>query len=202
LNGCVRLFYDKKGEEIMTAATATSFKTKQRPWWLLLVQGIAAVIIGAILLWSPAKTKVETYTLLVWFLGVYWVVAGILDLVHMFTDHTAWGWKLFTGIVSILAGGWILMYPVAAALTLPRIFVLVLGIWGLMYGVILLIMAFQGGGWGAGILGVLGIIFGLILVFNYSTPGAGLSMLWTAAVFAVIGGIVMIVQAFRQRRAT
>jgi uncharacterized membrane protein HdeD (DUF308 family) len=186
----------------MTASTATSMETKQRPWWLLLIMGIAAFVIGAILLWSPAKTKVETYQLLVWFLGVYWVIAGIMDLVSMFTDHTAWGWKLFIGIVSILAGGWILMYPVAAGLALPRIFVLVLGIWGLMYGIILLIMAFRGGGWGAGILGALGIIFGLILMANYTAFGAGLSMLWTAAVFGVIGGVVLIFQAFRQRRAT
>ena len=78
---------------------------------------------------------------------------------------------------------------------------LVMGIWGLMYGTILLIMAFRGGGWGAGILGALGIIFGIVLIVNYSAPGMGLAMLWTAAVFGVIGGIALIVQAFRQRKA-
>src|SRR4030095_17164275 len=103
---------------------------------------------------------------------------------------------------SILAVSYVLMYPIAAAVALPKIFVLVLGIWGLMYGIILLIMAFQGGGWGAGILGVLGIIFGIALMANYYVAGMGLSMLWTAAVFAFFGGIVMIVQAFRQRSAT
>ena len=82
-----------------------------------------------------------------------------------------------------------------------NLFVLVLGIWGLMYGIILLIMAFQGGGWGAGILGVLGIIFGIALMANYYAFGMGLAMLWTAAVFAFVGGIVMIFQAFRQRSA-
>jgi hypothetical protein len=34
---------------------------------------------------------------------------------------------------------------------------------------------------------------------NYYVVGMGLSMLWTAAVFAFFGGIVMIVQSFRQR---
>jgi uncharacterized membrane protein HdeD (DUF308 family) len=60
-------------------------------------------------------------------------------------------------------------------------------------------MAFQGGGWGAGILGVLGIIFGIALMANYYVAGMGLAMLWTAALFAFFGGIVMIFQAFRQR---
>jgi uncharacterized membrane protein HdeD (DUF308 family) len=144
---------------------------------------------------------VETYQLLVFFLGLYWVIAGILDIVHMFQDHSAWGWKLFIGIVSIIAGGYILMYPVAAGLVLPRIFVLVLGIWGLVYGIILLILAFRGGGWGAGILGVLGILFGLLLMANYMVPGMGLGLLWTAAVFGLVGGVILIVQAFRQRSA-
>jgi uncharacterized membrane protein HdeD (DUF308 family) len=93
------------------------------------------------------------------------------------------------------------MYPLASALVLPKIFVLVLGIWGLMEGTVMLIMAFKGGGWAAGILGVLGIILGLVLIFNYSSPGMGLSMIWAAAVMGVIGGIALIVQAFRQRSA-
>jgi uncharacterized membrane protein HdeD (DUF308 family) len=77
--------------------------------------------------------------------------------------------------------------------------VLVLGIWGLMYGVILLVMAFKGGGWGAGILGALGIIFGLILMASYGQLGTGLAMIWATAIFAFIGGILQIIQAFRQR---
>jgi len=48
----------------------------------------------------------------------------------MFVDHTAWGWKLFIGLVSIIAGGYILAYPIASALALRWIFVMVLGIWG------------------------------------------------------------------------
>lgn len=182
-----------------TMTAATQVETRQRPWWLTLIAGILAVIVGAVLLWAPAKTRVETYQLLIAILGVWWLVQGIFDIISIFIDHSMWGWKLFIGIISIAAGAYILMYPVASALALPRIFVLVLGIWGLMYGIILLIMAFRGGGWGAGILGVLGIIFGIALMVNYMSPGMGLAMLWTAAVFGVIGGIALIVQAFRQR---
>ncbi len=147
--------------------TAIQTETKQRPWWSTLIIGILALVVGSVMLWAPAKTKVDTYMILVALLGVYWLVEGIMAIVSMFVDHSMWGWKLFIGIISIMAGGSILMYPVAAGVTLPRIFVLVLGIWGVMYGIILLVMAFKGGGWGAGILGVLGIIFGIILMANY-----------------------------------
>ena len=179
--------------------TATTMETQQRPWWTLLVAGIIAVIVGAVLLWAPAKTKVDTWLLLTAMLGVYFLVVGILDLVSMFQDHTAWGWKLFMGVVSILAGLIVLMYPAAAAVALPKIFTLMLGIWGLIYGVILLIMAFQGGGWGAGVLGVLSIILGVALIANWTSPGMGLAFIWAAAVCMLIGGVILIVRSFQQR---
>jgi uncharacterized membrane protein HdeD (DUF308 family) len=176
-------------------------ESRQRPWWLTLISGISALIVGSILLWAPQQIKVETYLFLVVILGVYWIVEGIFNIIEIFVDRSMWGWKLFIGIVSILAGAAILAYPVAAAVQLPQIFALVLGIWGMMYGIILLIMAFQGGGWGAGIMGALGIIFGIALMANYYVIGMGLSMLWSAAVFGVIGGIALIFMAFRQKSA-
>ena len=179
--------------------TATAMETKQRPWWLLLLGGILAVIVGAIMLFGGLQARAETWVLLVQILGIWWLISGIFDLVYMFIDHTAWGWKLFIGIVSILAGIYILQYPLASAIALPKILALVLGIWGLIYGVVLLIMAFKGGGWGAGILGALGIIFGIILIANWANLGTGIAMVWAIAIFAFIGGFLQIIQAFRQR---
>ena len=184
-----------------TAASAAQVQTKQRPWWLTLISGILAVVVGATLLWGGLAAKVQTYMLIVTIIGIWWMVQGIFDIVAIFVDRSMWGWKLFIGIISIFAGYYVLAYPIVSAVALPKIFVLVMGIWGLMYGIILLIMAFQGGGWGAGILGVLGIIFGIALMGNYASPGMGLAMLWTAAVFAFFGGFVMIFRAFQQRSA-
>lgn len=182
-------------------ANATSMETKPRPWWMMLIEGIVLAGIGAILLFSPAQRQVNTWLFLVTVLGVWWIIRGVLDLVAMFMDPTAWGWKLFMGIISIVAGGYIVMNIGAAAILLPQIFVLVLGIWGLIQGIVMLIMAFRGGGWGAGILGVLAIIFGLILIGAYGDFGVGIAFVWSAAVLALIGGIVMIIQSFRTRNA-
>ena len=184
-----------------TTSSAVAVPARQRPWWLTLTIGIAAVVVGAVMLWGTLETRVQTYVFLVKGLGLYWLIWGILEIVYMFLDHTAWGWKLFMGVVSIIAGGSILMYPVAAAIALPQVFLLVLGVWALMEGVILLVMAFKGGGWGAGLLGVISIVLGLIMIGNYGAPGAGLAMLWAGAIWAFIGGFALIFQAFRQRSA-
>jgi uncharacterized membrane protein HdeD (DUF308 family) len=177
-------------------------ETPRHPWWLTLIQGIAAFILGGILLWAPAKDKTDTWVMLVALLGVYWLVLGIVDIVRIFQDSTGWGWKLFTGILSILAGGYILAYPIASAAVLPQIFVLVLGLWGLVYGGMYIFLGFRGAGWGAIILGALTAFFGLVLIANYGEPGWGLSMVWTAAVAGLVGGVVLMVRAFQERSAS
>jgi uncharacterized membrane protein HdeD (DUF308 family) len=178
-------------------ASATDFETKQSPWWLVLMGGILSIVIGVLLLTLPAKT-VLALTLA---LGIYWIIQGIFTLVGMFIDHSAWGWKLFIGILSILAGMAILRYPIASAVTIPAIFILILGIQGLIYGIVMLIMAFKGGGWGAGILGALSIVFGLILMSNWASLMSVVTLVWVAAFFALFMGIIQIFQAFRQKAA-
>jgi uncharacterized membrane protein HdeD (DUF308 family) len=184
-----------------TASTAMNMQTAQRPWWLMLIEGIALAVVGAILLWANFPQRVEAYLFLVTVLGIWWVVRGTMDIIGIFSDSSAWGWKLLMGVISLLAGLWILMYPVVSATVLPRIAVLVLGIWGFIAGIVLLLMAFRGGGWGTGILGVVEAVIGLILIMNYARPGSGLSFLWAAAICALIGGIVLIVRAFQARAA-
>ena len=46
--------------------TATTMETKQRPWWAMLAGGVIAVIVGAVMLWAPAKTAASAWLLLTW----------------------------------------------------------------------------------------------------------------------------------------
>lgn len=175
---------------------AVKLETRQAPWWLLLLGGILSIIIGLLLLSNPVKTTV----VLVWALGLYWVIQGIFTLIGMFLDHSAWGWKLFVGILSILAGALVMRHPIASSAAVPAVLILFLGIQGLIVGIVMLVMAFKGGGWGMGILGVLSIIFGIILILNWTALAAVAAFIWAAAILAIASGIVQIVQAFRQRQ--
>ena len=184
--------------------TTTAVKTQaqpQRPWWLTLVMGIAAVVVGGILLFGSLTAQARTYLLLVQLLGIWWLVDGITNIVHMFVDHRGWGWKLFSGIIGIVAGGWILVYPVYAAVALPRVFVLIIGIWGLFHGIETLFAGFRTRAWGAVIVGLITLVFGLILIANYDEAGWGLSLIWVAAAFGFVGGFFAIFRAFQERNA-
>ena len=173
----------------------------QRPWWMTLIGGILAIVVGSLLLWGNLVTQVKVYFLLVEVLGVWWLVDGIFDIVHMFTDHRQWGYKLFMGLISIIAGAYVLMYPVLVGLELPSLLVLILGIWGVIKGAVLFFMAFKGGGGAYAIVGIFAFFFGLILIAAYTIPGVAVVAVWFAAIGALIGGFFLIYRAIQQRKA-
>ncbi len=174
-------------------------------WWFPLVQGILSIVVGLLFLMRPVATSKTAVAVL----GLYWLILGILDLIGLFRDRTAWGWKLFTGIIGILAGGFIVSNFFGSDVTsLDRLlvtgtvataFAWVIGFLGVFYGIIMLIQAFRGAGWGAGILGVLTIIFGIIILANPVVTALGLPLV--IGIWLIVGGIFLMVAAFRLRSA-
>ena len=168
-----------------------AFEKAPIPWWLLLVEGIVAIIVGVLLLMNPAKMSV----LLVQVLAIYWLIKGIVAIISIFVDSTAWGWKLFVGIVGIIAGYVLIEYPITGTATVATAFIVVLGIQGIIIGIVELIQAFQGGGWGIGILGALSVIIGIWLLANAWAAAAVLP--WVLGILAIIGGIFAVIMAFK-----
>lgn len=175
-----------------TAGSATGPEVAV-PWWLVLLEGIFAVIIGILLLTQPGMTT----AILIQVLGIYWFIAGILSIVGIFIDSSAWGWKLIVGILGIIAGLLIIRHPLWSTLLVPTTIVIILGIEGIIIGGVNIVRAFRGAGWGVGILGVLSIIFGIILVANPAL--AALSLPFVLGIFGIVGGILAVIMAFRMR---
>jgi uncharacterized membrane protein HdeD (DUF308 family) len=165
------------------------------PWWLVLLQGVAALLIGLLLVTNPAVTVLT----LVVFLGVYWLIGGVLDLVSIFVDHAGWGWRLFTGVLGVLAGLLIVRNPLWAGIAVPTTLVYLLAIIGVIVGGAGLVRAFTGAGWGAGLVGILSIVLGIFLLMR---PLVSLEFLvYLIGFWAIVGGIATIVGAFLLRRA-
>jgi uncharacterized membrane protein HdeD (DUF308 family) len=167
------------------------------PWWLVLLEGIAAVIIGILLLTSPGIPLFA----LVQITGFFWLIGGIFRIVSIFVDSSSWGWKLLGGIIGILAGLVVLQHPVWSTLLLPAVYVIILGIQGIVLGGASLVMAFRGGGWGTGVLGVLSIILGVVLLLNPLFIGIAV-LPFVLGAFALVGGILAVVAAFMMRRGS
>lgn len=168
-------------------------RVKLPPWWLVLLEGILLIILGIFFFASPYRALVTA----VWALGLYWLVRGILDLVSLIWDRSMWGWKIFAGILGIVAGWILLQQPLAGALVLSTTLVWLLAFIGLFIGISSLIRGFQGAGWGTIILGIVEIVLSIILFTN--AAGAAAWMPWVLGGLAIFGGILAIIGSFTLR---
>ena len=175
----------------MTVYTSKVEYGRQRrvPWWVVLLTGIAALILGFLLLTEPGMTTLA----LVQFLGVYWFVAGIFSIVEIFLNSHNWGWKLVLGIIGILAGITILRHPVTSAIFIPSLIVIFVAIEGIIFGFVSVVRAFSEHSWGMGILGALSVVFGFLILF--SPQVATLALPVVIGILAIVGGIVAIVNS-------
>ncbi|MEZ4515694.1 MAG: DUF4332 domain-containing protein [Chloroflexota bacterium] len=168
-------------------------KMRTVPWWLILIQGIALIILGILFLTNPGSTALAVVTVL----GIYWLISGILGIIGIFLNSHNWFWKLLMGILGIVAGVLILQHPVTSTLVVGSALVLWLGLLGIMIGIVEIIRGITGEGWGELILGVVSIILGIILLANFW--GVTLSLPWTLGILSLIGGAVAIWHAFKAR---
>lgn len=188
-----------KGENKMAAIENKSLKqVASGIWWLVLLRGIAAVLLGILLFTNTAATL----TVVIIFLGIYWVVDGVFTLMTSFVgknEHSNWGWGIFVGIISILAGLAVLSQPVLTAMFTASFIVSLVGIMIIISGVSSIVTGFRlrktSGEWTMIFGGVLTLILGLLLVMN--PLFSALVYVYMVAVFSIIGGIVLITVAFR-----
>ena len=163
------------------------------PWWLVLIEGIFAIIVGISLLVAPAMT----ISIIVQILGLYWLFGGILAIVSIFINQKNWGWKLAGGILGILAGILVIRHPLWSTVLIPSLVVVLIAIGGIIIGLIDVVRAFNGAGWGTGILGVVSLLLGVILLLN--PVEAALASTLALGIVALAGGMISIVLAFKIR---
>jgi uncharacterized membrane protein HdeD (DUF308 family) len=156
--------------------------------WATALRGIIAVVFGLIAIRSP---NIAAGALVI-VLSMYAFADAILDFVLAVGLGRAgqrWGWYVFEGLVNIALGVIALAYPGATLAVLVRL----VGFRAIMLGVSEVAAAFAweflDSRWLLGLTGVLSILLGVLLV---ATPGAaGLALLWTIGVYAVVFGVML-----------
>jgi uncharacterized membrane protein HdeD (DUF308 family) len=167
-------------------------------WWLVLLRGIAAILLGILIFANTAAAL----TVIMIFLGIYWLVDGIFTLIAANigkNEHKYWGWGIFVGLISILAGLAVLSRPVLSAIFTATLLVSLAGIMIIISGISSIVTGFRlrktSGEWMMILGGALGLILGLLLLLNPLL--SALVYVYMLAVFSIIGGILLIVFAFK-----
>lgn len=178
----------------MSTNYTIEMKRNAPPWWLVLGLGIAAVIFGILFFVGP----VAKLTIIDQFLGIYWMITGVISVIMLTRDKAGWGWVLFNVVLGIVAGILIIEYPLWSTLAVPAVLAMIFGIIGLVIGLIQVDMAFHGDRWEVGILGVLSALLGILLIMQPAI--SDLVLPWLLGILLVGLGIVAIVAGFFEKR--
>jgi uncharacterized membrane protein HdeD (DUF308 family) len=187
----------------LTVAADSLRRVIRKTWWVPLLQGVAALIIGLLLFARPGATLV----VLTMFLGAYWLVGGLFDIVGAVSRRGSdkhWALALVSGILGVVVGFLLLGQPILGAMATSLALVSLLAIGAILSGVFDIAWAIrvrneiQGEGWII-LLGVLSVVLGLMLLASPLLSAAALVQF--AAILAVVGGIALIITAFRLRSA-
>ena len=161
-----------------------------RKWWVLLLNGICAIIFGLVAFTWPGITLLSLAILF----GVYCIADGITMIFISITRGKrgeSWGQMLFRGIVSLIAGGIALFWPAMTAIAL----LLVIAVWAIVRGVLEIFAAIRlrkiiNNEWLLVLGGIISVLFG---VFIMARPGSGaLSLIWIIGAFAIAHGVLLI----------
>jgi len=99
--------------------------------------GVLSLIIGLYAL----RHVLITIVALALLLGIFWVVNGTTELFTAISQRELpnRGWNIFSGILGIIAGFILLVYPAISVLALA----IVVSVWLIVYGMMLVSVAFQ-----------------------------------------------------------
>ena len=90
------------------------------------------MLLGFLVLWSPLQTVV----IIAFVVGAWWVIRGVLDIVEDASGAAVdRGLNIGLRVISVVAGGIVLLRPQLSL----KVFAIVLGVWMVLYGVILVI---------------------------------------------------------------
>jgi uncharacterized membrane protein HdeD (DUF308 family) len=101
------------------------------------LSGGVALIVGLLVLRDPLQTVVVLGLIL----GVWWVVAGVIDILGAFLSpgSSRRGWNIVSGVISVLAGGFLLVYTDISL----HVLVVFGGIWLILAGLLATVAAFR-----------------------------------------------------------
>jgi uncharacterized membrane protein HdeD (DUF308 family) len=176
-------------------------------FWITLIRGMLAVTLGVALLFWPDKAR----PILVSFMGMFWLVSGIVSLRWGVHGERARGLSLVAGAAGVLAGVGMLSRRFTQGMVGEDVLLSVVGLIILLTGLMHIVGGFRTGpvethlfsqnrkwSWTAFLLGLFEIVLGVILVVAPLERGP--VIYFAASVWALVGGAILLGDAVSLRR--
>jgi uncharacterized membrane protein HdeD (DUF308 family) len=170
----------------------------KRVWWALVIRGVLAIVLGVFIIARP----LESVAALALVIAIWAVVQGLVNIVHAFDLRAVaphW-WLLFlSGLISTGFGVAALYYYPGLSLTFAVVWT---ALWLMLGGIAGISVGVQerrlGMSWGwtmaLGVLGVAASIYAFM-----SPPVTLVALMALISAYAIIGGIILLVGAYRLR---
>jgi uncharacterized membrane protein HdeD (DUF308 family) len=169
----------------------------RRVWWGLLLRGLLALAVGVFILWRPMDS-IAAFALVI---AIWALFSGIVQIVHAFDlrglyDH--WWVMLLSGLVSAIFGIAALYYYPALSLAFvvvwASLWLILTGIFATYIAILERRVDLSSWGWTL----IFGLVAGVAGVIALLSPGLTVSaIIGLIAAFAIVGGIVMLIGAYR-----
>jgi len=187
----------------MTQETAVEGKPKLNLiFWITLIRGILVVVLGLSLLFIPDKTRAMLFN----FMGFFWIMTGIVS-VRQELHKSGNRWVMAAGILGVFAGIAVVTRDVTRLYLAENLVAASLGAIILLSGFMHVLGGFEIGGKSMGgrtklsiLLGVFEIFLGIVLIFSQGR--ASPTLYAVAIIWAFIGGVVLLRDAYKQFRAS
>ena len=167
-------------------------------WWMFLVRGILAILLGLIALFWPEVAFVS----LVLIIGVFALVNGIIAIVSAFTSNAKsehWWWLILEGVLGIGLGLLTIFQPQAMA----KAWLILIAAWLIVAGVFEIITAIalrkviEGEIWMI-LAGAISLLFGFVLL---GSPAVGIFAIgFIVGLFAILFGVIFILLAISLKK--
>jgi len=182
-----------------------TFTTKY--WWLNIVRGVAALLIGiALLLPAEVLLKVDqVQSLLFQFIGIYLLVSGIMSLIWGFSNRRRLGLWILAGALGLAGGIAFLRRSTLEGYLSASVLAIIFGLIMLLTGLIHILGGFQlgefyGRRWLRGhfFLGLVEIVIGLLIFVSIFIPVENLRII--LSLWGLVAGIGLLADGVRMRR--
>lgn len=173
---------------------------RRAAFWITLARSMLALALGLALILEPEKSR----PFLVNFIGVFWFVAGLMNLRWGASGQRARRASVIVGIVGIVAGVLVLSRFLLAQLVGEAPIVVLLGVIVVLTGLVHVFEGVRTGigiqrqrSWTSTLLGVFEVVLGVVLLVWRQDFGPIFYTL--ATIWAFLGSFALLSEALRQR---